>query len=280
LVFNFLRGGGVLLRDRPIGIFDSGMGGLTVVKEVFKLLPQEDITYFADTAHLPYGERELSEVKGFALNIMQYLIKEKVKLIIMGCNVSSAIAIGEARKRFEVPVIGLIEAGVEEALAKTKGNRLGLIATSGTIKSKAYQKKIKEANPEAKVFVRACPLFVPLIEEGKVNTKETIDAAKKYLKPLITADIDTLILGCTHYPFLERIIQSILGKKVKIVDPARGTVIKAKKIMMSKQLLKTTGSAPRYRFIVSGESKKFKRLGSKFLGRPLRRVEQVRLIKR
>lgn len=268
------------MRDRPIGIFDSGMGGLTVVKEVFKLLPQEAIIYFADTAHLPYGERGLSEVKGFALNIMQYLVKEKVKLIIMGCNISSAIAVGEARKRFEIPIIGLIEAGVEEALAKTKNNRLGLIATSGTIKSKVYQKKVREANPEAKIFVRACPLFVPLIEEGKVDTKETIDVAKKYLKPLIMAKVDTLILGCTHYPFLEKVIQSILGKGVKIVDPARGTVIKARKLLGSKRLLKTRGSTLRHRFIVSGESKKFRKLGSKFLGRPLGKAEQVRLIER
>ena len=205
-----------------IGIFDSGVGGLTVVKEIFKYLPGYQIIYFGDTARLPYGTKGAAFVKKYSGKITKWLLNKKANIIVVACNTSSAWASDSLKSKFKkTPIFEMITPAVEDALSVTKNKRIGIIGTPGTIRSNVYQKKLLAGNPSLKIFSQPCPLLVPLVEEGLLCDKITIEALKMYLKPLKDKNVDTLILGCTHYPLLEEAIQKIMGKKVTIVNPAK-----------------------------------------------------------
>ncbi len=205
-----------------IGIFDSGVGGLTIVKQVFKYLPKYQIIYFGDTAHLPYGTKGKRVVKEFSEKIVNWLLKKGAKIIVIACHTSSAWASDSLKEKFSnIPVFEMITPVVKEVLEDKNIKKIGIIGTPGTIKSKSYQKKLLDKKPDLKVYSKACPLFVPLVEEGWINREETKKIAEDYLTPIKKKGIDALVLACTHYPLLEKTIKEIMGKKVKIINPAQ-----------------------------------------------------------
>lgn len=217
-----------------IGIFDSGVGGLTVVKEVLKRLPGYQIIYFGDTARIPYGSRSEQFILHYSEKIARWLLKKGAKIIIIACNTSSAWAADALKKEFkEAPIFEVITPAAKDALAKTRNKKIGVIGTRGTIKSSAYSKKLLSLDPEAKVFLKACPLFVPLVEEGWIKEKITEEIAKKYLAALKKKNIDVLILGCTHYPLLGRTIKKIVGPGVKIVSSAENVAKEVRELLRS-----------------------------------------------
>ncbi|HPY96290.1 MAG TPA: glutamate racemase [Candidatus Cloacimonadota bacterium] len=207
-------------KKQAIGVFDSGVGGLTVFKEIRKKFPYEDIIYFGDTARVPYGPKSKHTVIDYSIQNTRFLIQEGVKMVVIACNTSSAVSLDILQKIFDIPIIGVIEAGSRNAIAHTKKGRIGVIGTEGTIRSEAYKKTILSIKPDAEIYSKACPLFVSLAEEGWVNHPITKDIANEYLYELKDKDIDTLVLGCTHYPILKPVIQEVIGKDVHLVDSA------------------------------------------------------------
>ncbi len=259
--------------DRPIGVFDSGVGGLTVVKEIIRQLPQEDIVYFGDTAHLPYGPKSFQTIKRLVRDNIHFLLKKKIKAVILACHTASAFTLEEMREENPIPIIGVIRPGAGEALRVTKNKRIGVIGTYGTIKSGAYAKELKRLEPEAFVIEKPCPLFVPLVEEGWIEKEATRLIVREYLEPLKEEEIDTLILGCTHYPLLKKEITQVMGE-VSLIDSARATVGRLKRILEEKNLLAREG-VPRHSFFVSDAPERFARLGKIFLGKEIEKVERV-----
>lgn len=254
-------------KDRPIGIFDSGLGGLTVLEQVYKKLPNESIIYFGDTARLPYGTKSKHAVQKFSLQIVRFLLKFKIKMILVACNTSSAQALPFLKEKFpKIPIIGVINPGVKYALEGKHGRKIGIIGTEGTIRSQVYTKLIKKHDKKINVYSQSCPLFVPLVEEGwfdnHLNTVKEI--ANEYLVPLRKNRINTLILGCTHYPLLKKIIQSVIGKNVTIVDSAESTAKETRRVLEKYKIL-SSSPHPRYKFFVSDEPKKFVLLARKFI---------------
>lgn len=205
---------------RPIGIFDSGVGGLTVARAVAERLPGERIVYFADTAHVPYGPRPLHEIQHFAVSICDFLIRGEAKMVLMGCNMSSAVALDAAQARFDVPIMGMIDSAMDTVAELELPRRFGVIATEGTVRSGAYQAALASLNSGTQVFAQACPDFVPLVEAGDTQSDRAREAVARYLRPLQSQEIDTLILGCTHYPFLRHLLHEFLGSDVELIDPA------------------------------------------------------------
>lgn len=263
-------------KSAPLGVFDSGVGGLTVVAEIHRLLPRESYIYYADTAHVPYGPRDPRELKGFASNITSFLAGEGCKMIIIACNTSTSLAYEELKTRYDIPLIGVIEPGVDEALKVTVSGRIGVIGTVATINSGSYQNLIKKKSPQAQVTAVPCPLLVPMVEAGKIRGDEVREALAAYLRPLQQDRIDTLILGCTHYPFLLPAIRDIAGPSVTVVDPALETVRLAALKLQKLDLLQEEG-APDRRYYASGDPEAFRRMGSRFLGQkdigPVRKIE-------
>jgi glutamate racemase len=259
---------------QAIGVFDSGVGGLTVVKEIIRQLPQEDVVYFGDTAHLPYGPKSSQTIKRLVRDNIHFLLKKKVKAVILACHTASAFTLEEMRaSSFPTPIIGVVGPGAEEALRVTKNKRIGVIGTYGTIRSKAYAKTLKRLEPEVFVIEKPCPLFVPLAEEGWVKKEATRLIIREYLEPLKEEEIDTLILGCTHYPLLkEEIARATRG--IYLVDSARATVIQVKRILDEKNLLAREGVS-KHAFFVSDAPERFARLGRIFLGKEIEKVERV-----
>lgn len=251
--------------DKPIGIFDSGFGGLTVMSAVNKIMPKENLVYFGDTAHVPYGTKSKKIVTGFALKISKFLIKNDVKLIVVACNTASAFSLEYLKKNIKVPIVGVIKAGSVTAAQKTKNKIVGVIGTEGTVKSGAYEKEIKKYDKTIKCFSKACPLFVPLVEEGWCSGKITQDVINVYLKDLVNKNIDTIILGCTHYPLLKKAIKKVIGNKINVIDSAEAVALEVKDVLAKNGLLKPTGKGMR-KFYVSDGPGKFKSIGSKFLG--------------
>jgi len=261
-----------------IGIFDSGVGGLTVVKELIRYLPQEDIVYFGDTAHVPYGTKSEETVIRFSLENIFFLLKCKVKLIVIACNTSSSIALPAIRKHFRLPIIGVISPGVKEAVGVTKNKRIGVIGTRATIRSGAYERYIRRLNPKIKVFSCACPLFVPLAEEGFLTDKVTFDIARKYLSYFKRRNIDTLILGCTHYPLFKSVISKVMGSSVTLVDSARQVARQAKEILVKEGLFsQSRRTGARRMFYVTDEPEEFSSLAGRFLGSKITNVKKVRI---
>ncbi|AEG13995.1 glutamate racemase [Desulfofundulus sp. TPOSR] len=263
---------------RPIGLFDSGVGGLTVSRQIFRLMPGESTVYFGDNAHVPYGPRKPEELIGFAESILTFLVSCGVKYVIFACNTNSSISLPVVRERYAVPMIGLIEPGVREAVRVSTGGRIGVIATEATIKSGAYQRALKALNPELAVFGQAAPRLVPLVEAGRAGTREALEAVSEYVQPLKQAGMDTLILGCTHYPFLEAEFREVLGPEVKLVDPAEATIMAAREEMSRLGLLNNPGGGPvQHRYFVSGDPRVFQEAARHFLGEDIPSVQQVKL---
>lgn len=263
--------------SKPIGIFDSGMGGLTVVKEVIRALPYERIVYFGDTARVPYGPKSRETVIRFSIENILFLLKYKVKLIIIACNTASSVALSIVEENFKVPIIGVIAPGVQEAVRVTKNKKIGVIGTRTTINSRTYDKMIKQKIPQAKVYSAECPLFVPLVEVGWLDTPVTKQVARLYLLPLKNKKIDTIVLGCTHYPLLKSVIQETLGYGVTLVDSARQVARQAKEILSQQKLLapKKNSRKSSLQFYVSDEPDNFAKLGKRFLGFSLNDVRKV-----
>jgi glutamate racemase len=258
-----------------IGVFDSGIGGLSVVREILRALPQEHILYFADTARVPYGERRLDEIRSFALAITQFLVEQGAKAIVMACNMSSAVALDSARARWsEIPIIGVIEPGARAAVRASRGRAIGVLATTGTVKSGAYVRAIGEIDSNIRVVQQACPRFVPLVEAGLAESEEAEAAARDYVTPLIRAGCKTLVLGCTHYPFLRRAIESAAGPGTIVVDPAAETAqVLAEELTSRGMVGESSGNS--HRFFASGETTSLEELGSRFLGMPITNIENV-----
>ncbi len=254
--------------NRPIGVFDSGVGGITVVKALFSQMPNENIVYFGDTARLPYGSKSKEAVTDFAREITRFLIEKNVKAIIVACNTATAHALDTLREEFHLPIFGVIDAGVYEALRATRNAHIGVIGTAGTIKSGVYKEKLESMVPIVYVHSKPCPLFVPLAEEGWVHKKVTLDVARVYLTPLLRNKIDTLILGCTHYPLLKKSIVEVVGKEVNIIDPAKATAKFVHQYLVERRMEISSNLIPKnnHAFYLSDESDMFTKITKRSLG--------------
>ncbi|MEA3560713.1 MAG: glutamate racemase [Candidatus Omnitrophota bacterium] len=262
--------------NRPIGIFDSGVGGLTVVRQVIKYLPGENIVYFGDLANLPYGSKSEEQIIRLSVAATKFLMRFNIKILVVGCNSSSAVALATLRRRFQLPIIGVIEPGVVEALKVTVNGHIGVIGTRATIISKAYQNMIHRLNPKIRVSVRSCPLFVPLVEEG-MDKKITLDIVKNYLKPLRNKRIDALILGCTHYPMLKKEIARVIGNGITLIDSGNEVAVKIKNLLVQKEMLAPAGDFGKVKFYVSDLPRQFKKIGRRFLNQDIPRLLKVKL---
>ncbi len=262
-------------KEKPVGVFDSGIGGLTVVKRIASTLPQEDIVYFGDTARVPYGSKSNSTVKEYAMQDAKFLINKNVKAIVVACNTVSSVALQELRNNFAVPIIGVIIPGAEEAVKETQNGRIGVIGTRATIGNKAYSKEIKLLNPDAEVFEKACPLFVPLAEEGWIKHKATYQIAEEYLRELKELEIDTLVLGCTHYPILADVIGEVIGDNVKLIDSGVASADAVKKELDRFNLHSNKYSQGNQEFYVSDIPVKFKEVAELFLGKEVKQLQKV-----
>ena len=261
----------------PIGVFDSGIGGLTVVREMIVQLPNEGIIYFGDTARVPYGPKSPDTVLRYSREITSYLLGEGVKALVVACNTATAHALPALREEFAIPIIGVIEPGARAAVASTKTNRIGVIGTAGTIKSRAYEKEIKKLLPDANVTAQACALFAPLVEEGWLDSEVTRAVARNYLAPIVSAEVDTLVLGCTHYPLMKTVIGNVVGREVRLIDSAYETARETGQVLRTKGLEMDTPDSARYRFIASDAPDTFLALGQTFLGSSIDRVETLTL---
>lgn len=275
-----MRGGlflsrGIKDKMKPIGVFDSGVGGLTVVKELISQLPGENIVYFGDTARVPYGIKSKGTVIRFSIENILLLLREEVKLICVACNTVSSIALPAIKNHFRVPIVGVLTPAVKEAVYATQNKRIGVIGTPSTIKSRSYEIQIRGLDPEIKVFTKATPLFVPLVEEGWLKGKVVLEVAHTYLKPLKDACIDTLILGCTHYPLLRPVIQEVVGKQVTLIDSAKQVGMEVKKILSAEELLNKGGKKGKTKFYVSDNPEWFRSLATRFLGYSAKDVSRV-----
>lgn len=264
-------------KSGAIGLFDSGIGGLTVSRVINTILPGEATIYFGDTAHIPYGQRSAGELLGFADKIVSFLAGQGVKFIIFACNTSSALSLPVLSSRYPLPMIGLIQPGVAEALRLTRNRKVGVIATEATVRSGAYENELKKRDSSIEVYSQAAPRLVPLIEAGELDSPAAVEAVNQYLFPLREAGIDTLIFGCTHYPFLARLVADVLGPDVQLVDPAGATVQLAAAEMARLGLLTTGGPCPMHRFFVSGEPQAFREQARRFLGKDVGPVTRAEL---
>lgn len=263
------------IQNRPIGIFDSGVGGLTVVAEIFKFLPGESIVYFGDVGRYPYGGRSKETIVQFARQDISFLLEHKVKFIIAACNSASAVALDTVRDEYDIDILGVIEPGAKAAVGSTRNNRIGVIGTKATIGSDSYARAIQRKNRETKVFSLACPLFVPLAEEGYIEREATYIIARDYLKTLIDLEIDTLVLGCTHYPLLKSVIGEVMGEKVTLIDSAEATTREAAAVLSLKDLLRPSGSETTHKFYVSDVPDMFSQIAERFLGRQINNITRV-----
>lgn len=261
------------MNKRPIGIFDSGVGGLTVFREIRRTFPYEDIVYFGDTARVPYGPKSARTVTDYSLQNARFLKQCGAKIIIVACNTSSSVAIKHLRNHFKVPILGVIEPGAQAAIAATKNNNIGVIGTEGTINSNAYSAAIKKYSPASKTFSQACPLFVALVEEGWEKHEVATIIASEYLSSLTSKDIDTLVLGCTHYPILKDTLSSILGDSVKLIDSAEAIVQKLSNILPAPE----TEGVGLNSFFVSDNEEKFVRIASRILSGNIDLLQRVSL---
>lgn len=263
--------------EKAIGVFDSGIGGLTVVKRVIASLPNENIVYFGDTARVPYGSKSNSTVVEYSLQAAGFLMKKNVKMIVVACNTASSVALEALKESFNVPIVGVIEPGAKYALEKTKNFKIGVIGTHATINNKAYSKKIKMLAPKAEVYEKACPLFVPLAEEGWGNHPAALLIAEEYLKEMRESGIDILTLGCTHYPILTDAIQKTIGDSVELIDSgvAASTVVREE--LIKNGLLTNSKTPGRYEFYISDIFSKFKETAELFLGMPVDHINKVDL---
>ncbi|MCM8831422.1 MAG: glutamate racemase [Candidatus Omnitrophica bacterium] len=258
------------MNNKPIGIFDSGVGGLTVFKQIRKLLPWEDLIYFGDTARVPYGNKSKETIIKFSIENILFLLQKQVKVVVIACNTSSSMALDYLKDIFNIPIIGVIDAGVKKAIKISSNKRIGVIGTRSTINSRSYEKKIKKFDKSIKIYSRACPLFVPLIEEGLLKGEIIDEVIKMYLEPFKKNNIDTLILGCTHYPLLKKQIASYLVG-VNIVDSAKEVALCTFDLLKEKKLFKGTKKLGINKFYVSDEPTNFVKLAKLFLKKDIKK---------
>jgi glutamate racemase len=253
--------------SRPIGVFDSGLGGLTATRELFRALPQESVVYFGDTARLPYGSKSRETVTRFSLEIASFLIRQNIKCLLVACNTASSYALEELTRRLEIPVVGVIEPAADAAVTASPHGRIGLIGTLGTVGSGAYARALQRRVPAAHLISRACPLFVPLIEEGWIDHPVTRAVAQEYLVEIIQAGLESVILGCTHYPLIAPLLHDLLGPTVTLVDSGAEAARALTGVLAERGQL---GPGPaQHRFFISDEPKNFARIARAFLGREL-----------
>ena len=263
--------------NRPIGVFDSGIGGLTVLKEIVEQLPGEDIIYFGDTARIPYGTRSKETVIKYVIQSFEFLMTKDIKAIVVGCNTASSLALESVKDKFNIPIIGVVNPGAKAAISVTKNNIIGVIGTEGTINSDSYQRTIRKNLPTAEVIGIPCPLFVPIVEEGWENSDVADVAAEKYLLELREHNIDTLVLGCTHYPALRYTIGKVMGQGVKLVNPAYETAKLTKNLLKEEGLLNEKIEGGNHNYYVSDDPDKFKRIGENIIRRQIGLVEKVNI---
>jgi len=263
------------MRDKPIGVFDSGVGGLTVMAEIMRQLPYEDIVYFGDVGRTPYGPRSKDIILQFTRQDIAFLLEHDVKFIVAACNTASAVALEAVAPEYDIGMLGVIDPGARAAVETTRNGRVGIIGTHATIASDAYPRVIHRIDNKIKVFSLACPLFVPLAEEGYEGREAAYIIAEDYLKVLRENGIDTLVLGCTHYPLLKATIQRVIGDKVTLIDSATATAKEAKDHLERHGLTKPDGAVPRYEFYVSDVPDKFAPVAERFLGRRVDNVIRV-----
>lgn len=242
--------------NNPIGIFDSGVGGLTVVREIIRQLPSENLVYFGDTARLPYGSKSRDTVIRYSKQIVNFLKTKEVKAVVIACNTASAQALEVIHDELDIPVIGVVKPGAYVAAQTTRNGNIGIIATEGTINTHIYSSVLHEYNPKLKVIGKACPLLVPLVEEGLLEDSVTVEIASRYLNVLKETDIDTLVLGCTHYPLIRKTIGKIMGDSVTLVNPAYETARSLKEMLVEYNIFRSQGKS-RYQFYVSDNTEKF-----------------------
>lgn len=263
------------MNDAPIGIFDSGVGGLTVARAVSQQLPRESILYIGDTARSPYGPKPIADVRKYSLEVLDTLVEQGVKMLVIACNTASAAMLRDARERYDVPVVEVIGPAVRTAMSTTRNGRIGVIGTVGTIGSRAYQDML-EVNERLTVFAEACPRFVEFVEAGVTDSPEVLATAEQYLAPLRHAGVDTLVLGCTHYPFLEGAISYVMGPEVSLVSSDSETAKDVYRQLVSRDLLATPDAVPTARYEATGSSADdFVRLAHRLMGREVREVQLV-----
>lgn len=266
------------IKNAPIGVFDSGIGGLTVVKELINSLPGEDIMYLGDTARVPYGTKSGRTVIAYSHSNSEFLISKGVKLLVVACNTASSVSIPSLRAEFDIPVIGVIEPGAKKAVSVTKTGKIGVIGTPSTINSGAYTSAIQNLHPNIEVISKACPLFVPLADEGWIEGEIIENIAEKYLAQMKETGIDVLVLGCTHYPLLKNTIQKIMGDQITLVDSAQETASQIKSILTEKNLLNDENPKPIRNFYLTDVSDTFISVAGRFLGEKIEKIEMVDII--
>ena len=263
------------MSDAPIGIFDSGVGGLTVARAVLDQLPAEPVLYVGDTRNAPYGPRPIAQVRAFALEVMDHLVAEGVKMLVIACNTASAAVLRDARERYSVPVVEVIQPAVRRAVAATRNGRVGVICTQATKTSKAYEDAFA-ARPEISLTVAACPRFVEFAERGQTSGPAVLETAAEYLAPVAAAGVDTVILGCTHYPLLTGAISLVLGEEVTLVSSAEETAKDVFRILVEAHLTRSPlAPPPRHRFLATGDRQPFAAIGRRFLGPDIGVVEAL-----
>ncbi|NNF06197.1 MAG: glutamate racemase [Candidatus Eisenbacteria bacterium] len=249
--------------NQPLGIFDSGLGGLTVVRALAQHLPNESMIYFGDTARLPYGNKSKATVTRLSLEALRFLEHLQIKALVVACNSASALAIDTLHKEAQVPVLGVVDAGARAAAGKTQSGRVGVIGTRATIGSRCYETKLQDLDSNIKVAATSCPLFVPFVEEGWVDKAVTRQVAEEYLEPIRQAKVDTLILGCTHYPLLRELIQEVMGSEVTLIDSGEAVTTEVASLLKENSL--SASSAPKHKFFVSDQIDQFQREAKRFL---------------
>ncbi|MEW5746656.1 MAG: glutamate racemase [Nitrospirota bacterium] len=260
----------------PIGIFDSGIGGLTVLKEISRILPQERIIYLGDTARVPYGIRSPETVTRYSFECSGFLIQQEIKLLVVACNTVSAISLASIRENVSIPVIGVIEPGARAAAAATRSGKIGIIGTETTIRSSAYVKAIQALDKDLEAFGMACPLFVPLVEEGWTDGPIARMVVEKYLSGMVDKEVDTLVLGCTHYPLLKGVIQEVMGE-VRLIDSAVETALVVQRMLADTDLLGPSGDPAPTRFFVTDSPDKFIAVGERFLQKRIEDIDKISL---
>jgi len=264
-------------RPRPSGIFDSGIGGLTVLKEILEKLPHENTIYLGDTARVPYGIRSPETVTRYSFENTRFLSAKDIKILVIACNTASSVSLDAVRHTFPVPVVGVIEPGAKAAAAATKKKRIGVIGTEATVRSNSYRRAIQAIDNAIEVFSIPCPLFVPLVEEGWTEGQITEMVAERYLAGIRENGIDTLVLGCTHYPLLKPVLSKIMGSEVRLIDSAIETALEIRAVLDARSLLNSPEQPVRHEFYVTDAPQKFLAVGERFLGRTIEHIEKIQL---
>jgi glutamate racemase len=263
--------------NKPIGVIDSGVGGLTVAKEIMRQLPKEEIVYLGDTARCPYGPRPPYEVRKFTWEITNYLLQFEIKMLVIACNTATALVLDEIREKLDIPVVGVVHPGARTALKVTKNYHIGVIGTNGTIQSGAYEHALKSINHHVTVESLACPKFVPLVESGDFEGELARQIVAESLQPLKRSKLDTLILGCTHYPLLHPIIQDYMGENVTLIDSGEETAREVSTILHYRGLLHKENRTKNHLFLTTGSKEMFQKIASKLFGEPVVNVETIKL---